>query len=212
MNRWSDIPRRSDLLLQYLIDIQQAESFISGEAVNRLSSDLSIPAAQIKSVIEFYSFLHSRARGHFNILFSDNISDQMAGSRALLQQLCRQLGVEQGKLRADGRVTVDTTSCTGMSDQGPAMLVNNIPITRLDSQRVEQIAQCVEQDKPLAQWPEKFFEVHDNIRRADILLTENTQDGDALHALQEEGADKLLQRIDDSELRGRGGAGFKTAT
>ncbi|VAX13063.1 NAD-reducing [NiFe] hydrogenase HoxFUYH(E), subunit alpha (HoxF) [hydrothermal vent metagenome] len=212
MNRWSDVPSRSDLLLQYLIDIQQAESFISAEAIQRLSTDLSIPAAQIKSVIEFYSFLHTRARGHFNILFSDNISDQMAGSRALLQQLCQRLKLAPGEPRADGRVTIDTTSCTGMSDQGPAMLVNNIPITRLNRQRIEKIAECVEQDKALEQWPAEFFEVHDNIRRADILLTENTQDGDALHALREEGADKLLQRIDDSGLRGRGGAGFKTAT
>ncbi|MCW9014075.1 MAG: NAD(P)H-dependent oxidoreductase subunit E [Gammaproteobacteria bacterium] len=212
MNRWRDIPQRSDLLLQYLIDIQQRDSCISTESIQKLSTELAIPAAQIKSVIEFYSFLHTTPRGHFNILFSDNITDQMAGSRALMRQLCQQLNVRQGDPRADGRVTVDTTSCTGMCDQGPALLINNFPITRLDSKRIELIAQLIEQDTPLEQWPAEFFEINDNVHRADILLTHNTEDGDALRALLEEGAETLLQRIGDAELRGRGGAGFKTAT
>jgi len=212
MNRWSDVPLRSDLLLQYLIDIQHTHSFISTSAIQSLSHDLSIPAAQINSVIQFYSFLHSSPRGHFNILFSDNITDQIAGSRVLFQQLCQLLHVEAGQPRDDGRVTVDTTSCTGMCDQGPALLVNNIPITSLDSERIEQIAKLVEQDTQLDLWPATFFEVNDNIRRSDILLSHNTQDGDALRTLLEDGADNLLQRMDDSELRGRGGASFKTAT
>ncbi|MFW2373103.1 MAG: NAD(P)H-dependent oxidoreductase subunit E [Gammaproteobacteria bacterium] len=211
LNRWDKRPRREDLLLQYLFEIQQAESCISDTAIQQLSTEFAIACSEIAGVIDFYSFLHRSPRGRFSILFSDNITDQMADSRPLLQQLCQQLNISQGQVRADGRVSIDTTSCTGMCDQGPALLVNNFPVTRLDSPRIDHIAELIEQDRPLHQWPAEFFEVQDNIRRADILLTQNTQDGDALKALQEEGADTLLQRIADSELRGRGGASFKTA-
>ncbi len=212
LNRWDKVAVRSDLLLQYLIEIQQLESYIPAAEIQNLSQQLNLPIAQINSVIEFYSFLHTTPRGQFSILFSNNITDQFAGNQLLLQQLCDRLQVIPGQPRADGRVTIDTTSCTGMCDQGPALLVNQQPITQLDSTRIDQIADLIESRTELTDWPADFFNVDDNIRRADILLTHNTQDGDALRALLDEGAEVLLQRLADAELRGRGGAGFKTAT
>ncbi len=212
LNRWDKVAVRSDLLLQYLIEIQQLESYIPAAEIQNLSQQLNLPIAQINSVIEFYSFLHTTPRGQFSVLFSNNITDQFAGNQLLLQQLCDRLQVIPGQPRADGRVTIDTTSCTGMCDQGPALLVNQQPIAQLDSTRIDQIADLIESRTELTDWPANFFNVDDNIRRADILLTHNTQDGDALRALLDEGAEVLLQRLADAELRGRGGAGFKTAT
>ncbi len=53
----------------------------------------------------------------------------------LLEHMCGQLWVERGKTSEDGLVSIDTTSCTGMCDQGPALLVNNLAITRLTRKR-----------------------------------------------------------------------------
>ncbi|HUT41834.1 MAG TPA: NAD(P)H-dependent oxidoreductase subunit E, partial [Gammaproteobacteria bacterium] len=199
-------------LLQYLYEIQYRYSCIPARAVEQLAVRLDMPPARITGVIDYYSFLHTTPRGEFDILFSDNITDHMLGSRELLQRLCERLGVGKGIPRGDGRVTIDTTSCTGICDQGPAMLVNGWTVARLDAARIDTIAGLVEAATPVADWPAEFFQVTDNIQRRDRLLTDTISEGAALQALSLQGADRLLDDLERSGLRGRGGAGFRTAT
>ena len=201
---------RPDHLLQYLYEIQYRYSFISDEAIIRLADKLSMTESQIRGVVGFYSFLHTTPRGRYDILVSDSITDHMLGSRELLSSLCKKLAVGLGQPRADGRVTVDTTSCTGMCEQGPAMLVNGWTITRLDQRRIDSIVDLIEAETAVEQWPKEFFEVEDNIQRRDILLSDDSANGNALRALIEQGSEQMLEQIEASGLRGRGGAGFKT--
>ena len=201
---------RADHLLQYLYEIQYAYSCIPPQAIRILAEKLSLTESYIQSVIGFYSFLHESARGSYDILLSDSITDHMLGSRQLLDTLCERLGIKPGQPRADGRVSVDTTSCTGMCEQGPAMLVNGWTVTRLDHDRIDAIAELIESNTAIEQWPQEFFQVDDNIQRRDILLSDDSVDGEALKALIEQGDEAMLQQIESSGLRGRGGAGFKT--
>jgi [NiFe] hydrogenase diaphorase moiety large subunit len=201
-------------LLQYLCQIQHRLSFIPGDAITQLAAMLQMPESEIRGVIGFYSFLHEQPRGDYDILLSDSITDHLLGSRTLLQQLCNRLGVEAGVPRVDGRVTVDTTSCTGICDQGPAMLVNGQVVSRLSVSRIDQLCRLIEAGTGVAQWPAEFFLVADNIRRRDLLLADETAtaspDGSALRALLETGGAAILDAIEKSGLRGRGGAGFRT--
>ena len=202
-------------LLQYLVRIQHRLSYIPGEATTQLATLLQLPESEIRGVIGFYTFLHEQERGDYDILLSDSITDHMLGSRTLLQQLCNRLGVTAGVPRADGRVTVDTTSCTGICDQGPALLVNGQVVSQLSDKRIEHICRLIEAGTGVSQWPAEFFQVEDNIRRRDLLLSDETAtaspDGSALRALLEHGDAAMLDAIEKSALRGRGGAGFRTA-
>lgn len=199
-------------LLQYLCTIQQHFSYIPEDAIEQLASSLNIPATQISGVIEFYAFLHSKARGDFDIYFSDSITDHMLGSLSLLNSLCKKLKVEAGETRADGRVTIDTTSCTGICDQGPALLVNGMVTSRLNKERIETIAELIEAGIPISDWPTAYFEVNDNIQRSDILLTDKIINGSVIDTLIKDGSDAVLKKIELSGLRGRGGAGFSTSS
>jgi [NiFe] hydrogenase diaphorase moiety large subunit len=199
-------------LLQYLGEIQYRYSCIPARAIELLAARLALPPTRITGVIDYYSFLHTTPRGEFDVLFSDSITDHMLGSRELLQQLCERLGVGKGIPRADGRVTIDTASCTGICDQGPAILVNGWTVAGLDAARIDALADLIESATPVAEWPAEFFRVTDNIRRSDRLLTDTISDGTALQALSRLGADSMLALVEHSGLRGRGGAGFRTAT
>lgn len=203
--------RDPELLLQHLIAVQRCFSFVPEEAVAALADALGVTRTQIRAAVDFYAFLHERPRGGFDILVSDNITDRMLGNQRLLRLLCERLGVEPGVSRADGRVTVDLTSCTGMCDQGPAALVNGQALTRLDPGRIDHVADLVEEDTPLERWPGEYFRVEDNIRRAGLLLSEAETDGTSLRSLLAKGADAALAEVERSGLRGRGGAGFTTA-
>jgi len=203
--------RRPDLVLQHLIALQQKFSFIPEEGIARLVGAVDVTRAQVLAAVDFYAFLHLTPRGGYDILFSDNITDRMLGNQRLLQQLCDQLGADLGEPRADGRVTVDYTSCTGMCDQAPALLVNGFAITRLDEARIRRIAALVDTRVPLQHWPQEFFAVSNNVHRPGLLLQDIEATDAGLAELLDRGPDPTLAEIERAGLRGRGGAGFTTA-
>jgi [NiFe] hydrogenase diaphorase moiety large subunit len=198
-------------LLQILRELQAQHGWLPRQALADLAAGLGLTLAQVQGVAGFYRFLHTRPVGEYRILFSDNVTDRMLGSGALMADLCRRLGVAPGRVGEDGLVSVDRCSCTGLCDQGPALLVNHHQvITRLDAGRVARLAQLVRGRVPVAQWPAEWFEVQDQIRRADVLLAEPPAAGAALAAAVARTAGAMLAEIQQSNLRGRGGAGFAT--
>ncbi len=197
-------------LLQILREVQERLGFIPPSAVSLIAAKLGIPRARVESVASFYSFLHLKPQGEYRVLFSDNITDRMLGSSELMQQMCQQLWVEPGKVSEDGLVSIGPTSCTGMCDQGPALLVNGRAITKLTHQRVQEIGQLIRNRTPLADWPADFFHVEDNIRRSGLLLGNALVPGELLRAALAQGAQHIVESVKASALRGRGGAGFPT--
>ena len=198
-------------VLQHLIALQQQFSFVPKAGIDLLVQAIDVTRAQVLAAVDFYAFLDLSPRGDFDIRLSDNITDRMLGSQTLMSQLCGQLGVEPGQRRGDGRVTLDVTSCTGMCDQGPALLVNGLAVTRLDVPRCRQIVDLVNQCVPLPHWPQELFAVSNNVYRADLLLSDLDCRDAGLAALRETGTDAVLAEVERAGLRGRGGAGFTTA-
>ena len=198
-------------LLQVLREIQSHHHYISKDAIEQLTELLGIPRTHITSVVEFYGFLHLEPQGEYEVLLSDSITDQMLGKQSIMDYLAESLGVGIGQVRSDERVSLNNTSCTGMCDQGPAGLINGRAITNLSLERVNAIVELIEKQIPLSEWPEYFFQVEDNILKAGLLLNEPTQPGAGLKTAFERGLNETLEEIEKSGLRGRGGAGFKTA-
>lgn len=182
-------------LLQILNGIQEQYHHIPQTAIDLLAPKLSVSPAHIISLIEFYNFLSLTPLGDYTILISDSITDQMLGNRGIIKQLCVQLGVELGKPREDGRVSVNTTSCTGMCDQGPAGLVNGFPLTSLDSQRIAEIVPLIEAATPITEWPEHLFTVDTNVQQRGMLLESDYTQGEAIRATFKRGRAKTLDEL-----------------
>ncbi len=197
----------SDHLLHRLFDIQQKFRHIPQQAVSDLAADLNLPISQVEAVVDFYSFFHHTARGRFDVLFSNCTS---CGDMDMMHSLCKQLGVSPGVTRADGAISITTTSCIGMCDQGPALLVNGRTLTRITKLRLEQIAGQIEAGTPLDEWPVEWFRVHNHVHKNGLLLGTPFETGSGLRALIAAGPEAMLEEIVTSGLRGRGGAGFST--
>ena len=195
-------------LLSILRDIQSEYRYISKPAIEILAEKLKIERTQIISVIEFYSFFHLEPRAQYDILLSDSITDLMAGKKSLMCYFSEQLD----KQAIDQQLaTINNTSCTGMCDQGPAALVNGYALTRINKQRIDQIVKLIKDQTAITEWPSEFFKVTDNIHKPGLLLKSEIQPGEALQSLFTHGIENTLEKINFSDLRGRGGAGFSTA-
>jgi [NiFe] hydrogenase diaphorase moiety large subunit len=231
--------RQPERLLQILIEVQEALHCVPREIQDHLSRELfGRSSVGVQGVLSFYSFLSEAYQGEYVVRFANNIIEQMQGSHELAEYLCSRLGVKLGRVRSDGRVSVDFTSCIGLSDQGPSALVNGQPVTHLDRERIDAMASLISARKPLGEWPQAFFQVEESIRRSDVCFRRAIEPGSALRACLdrarelssipageelsanpseitrtelEHAARETLKEMYRSDLRGRGGAGFKAA-
>jgi [NiFe] hydrogenase diaphorase moiety large subunit len=209
MARWGHDPHA---LVQVLRETQALTHWLPRDLLSHIGAALGLTKAHVEGVASFYRFFHLQPVGRVRVLFSDNITDRMADSEALLARLCERLGVAAGEVDAQGRFSVDRCSCTGLCDQGPALLVNHHQVvTRLDAERVDQLAELLLADVPPEDWPADWFQVDDQIRRADVLLRGLPAVAPRLPTVLAREPAGLLDEIERSGLRGRGGAGFPTA-
>ncbi len=200
-------------LVQILREVQAQRLWLSRDTLRQIASGLKLSLAHVEGVAGFYRFFYSQPVGQYRVLFSDNITDRMLGSAELLRHLCHVLKVAPNTMRADGRVSVTTTSCTGLCDQGPAALINQHQlVTRLSRGRVEHMAALIEAQVPVGQWPKEWSQVDDQIRRADIKLGPQPAPGQGIAAALARGPQGMLDDIKRAKLRGRGGAGYATGT
>ena len=197
-------------LMQILREVQEQLGWLSPPTLTHIAHAVGWPRARVEGTADFYSFFHTQPLGRYRVLWSDNITDRMLGNADLMAAMCKKLWLEPGRVSEDGLVSVDTTSCTGMCDQGPAVLVNYRAITRMTPSRVGEMVGLIRNETPVAEWPAEWFAVEDNIRRKDILLAHDLAPGQALAAALQRGAEPMLAAIKAARLRGRGGAGFAT--
>ncbi len=220
-------------LVQILREIQEQLNWLSPATLTRVAEGIGWPRAMVSGTASFYSFFHTRPRGKYCVLWSDNITDRMLGNAELMDAMCKKLWLEPGRVSEDGLISVNTTSCTGMCDQGPALLVNYRAVTGMTPARLGEMVGLIREQKPVAEWPAEWFQVDDNVRRAGILLGGDFVPGSALKAalarttayateasnvrsVKESlpagmaGPLAMLDEMGKSRLRGRGGAGFST--
>ena len=200
-------------LVQILRETQSQTAWLPRELLGVIAGKLGLTLAHVQGVAGFYRFFHTQPVGAFRVLFSDNITDRLLGSEALLQDLCQRLQVKPNQMRADGRVSVATTSCTGLCEQGPAALINHQQVvTRLTPERIEQMAALIEQQVAPGLWPAEWSRVEDSIRLADVKLGHQPAPGQGIAAAIARGPQGMLDDLKRAKLRGRGGAGYATAT
>jgi [NiFe] hydrogenase diaphorase moiety large subunit len=196
-------------LMAELRAVQDQLGHLPAAALDRIARDRKLSRAEIEATATFYHLLHRAPHGACEVLFSDNIVDHMAGKAELMGRFCEALQVQPGKVSEDGLVYVDSTSDIGLADQAPGALVNGLLVPALDGSRLDLLASLIRGRQPLARWPATLFEVPGNVRKGGPLVGEPFQPGAALaRAL---GPEAILAELQAANLRGRGGAGYKTA-
>ncbi len=191
-------------LVQILREVAAAHGHVPAAAITAVAAGLSLPRARVEGVAGFYAFLGTRPAGRYRVWFSDNVTDRMAGSDDLRARLA-------AALAGDPEVTIDVTGCTGLCDQGPAMLVNGRPIGRLDPAKIGAIGALIAGRVPVDQWPGEWFAVASRVLRRGPLFDAGIPSGAAVERASTLGPAATLAELERSGLRGRGGAGFPTA-
>lgn len=208
--------RKRDALLPVLWEFQTTFGFIDAEMVHAISHTLHVPEADIYGVIGFYSLFHAEPTGETLIRVCTDPSCGLAGADAILHELCDELGVQHGEMTADGRYTVEHTTCLGLCEHAPAAMMSYRGIGEVCVGKVASASELVEtfavtnygavvEGEPLV--------LLDGMPSDRAQTLEEYGHYAALeHALKELSPEAVIEAVEKSGLIGRGGAAFPTGS
>jgi formate dehydrogenase len=202
-----DRPRRRDLLIEYLHLIQDRYRCLSAAHLVALADELRMAMAEVYEVATFYHHFDVVKEGGtppppITVRVCDSIACELAGAHALLERLPAMLGTHVRVLHAP---------CVGRCEAAPVAVVGQNPIPHATADRVAQTVQAGHVTHP------RPDEAHMHPHFEDV--TPGHIDYDAYRAAGgytlaascmkgERTASDVIALMEDSGLRGLGGAGF----
>jgi NADH:ubiquinone oxidoreductase subunit E len=135
-------------LMAILHELQSKYAKIPQDHMQVLASMLNIHAVEVQDVATFYHFYNTKAKGKHIIRMCQTMPCEMAEAKKVAEAFEKELGIKFGETTKDGMFTLEWTSCLGMCDQGPAILVNYKPYTKVTAEEVKTIIKtCKEEAK-----------------------------------------------------------------
>jgi [NiFe] hydrogenase diaphorase moiety large subunit len=208
-------------LMDILLGVQAQAGCVASETMDEIAKNLSINRVEVESAATFYAFFSTKPRGRFVIRLCNDIIDRICGMDRIAEAFRAELGIEFGQTTPDGLFSLEYTPCIGMSDQAPALLINDRVVTRVSTDRVREIVQTLRATKNVEQLkltmgdgnnshPLVRSMVVNNLRERGAVVFAPATPGVALQRALSEQPVELIKIIKASRLRGRGGAGFPT--
>ncbi|MEJ0079046.1 MAG: NAD(P)H-dependent oxidoreductase subunit E [Alphaproteobacteria bacterium] len=190
-----DKPRRRDLLIEHLHLIQDRYGHLSAAHLAALAAEMKLAQTEVYEVATFYAHFDVVKEGEappppVTVRVCDSLSCAMAGAETLLTDLPAKLGPSVRVVRAP---------CMGACDRAPVAAVGHVQVMKATEDSVTTAAR-----KSAHAHPHKPQVGFDAYRAAggyklleDCLADRRTRED-------------TIKAVDDSGLRGLGGAGFPT--
>ena len=208
-------------MLDILREVQDRYRCIAPSTMDYIATATGLTRIAVEGVASFYSFLSLTPKGRVTIRLCDDIVDRFSGLSGVIEAFEAVLGIKVGQTSADGAFSLEVTPCIGMCDQAPAAMINDIVLTKLTAESARSAAEALKAGKSPEHVVSERFEgltpheraltmVDNNIRHAgEVLLGPVPPDAGLARAVALAPA-QIINAIEDSGLRGCGGAGFAT--
>ncbi len=132
-----------DSLIPILQEVQNAEGYVSRDAVERIGAHLKLPASKIYGVATFYNQFRFEKLGRFHIQICRGTACHVKGSAAVCDALCRQLAIQPGQTSRDGLFSLEVVACLGACGLAPVISINGEFHGRLSPESIAQLlADC----------------------------------------------------------------------
>ncbi|MDP2399567.1 MAG: NAD(P)H-dependent oxidoreductase subunit E [Burkholderiales bacterium] len=186
-------PRRRDLLIENLHLIQDRYGHISAAHIVALAREMKLAMTEVYEVATFYHHFDvvregDKAPPALTVRVCDSLSCEMSGANELIQGLKKALG--------EG-VRVIPAPCVGRCDQAPVAVVGQNPVTQASVDKVKPLVSSKKTQCAVGQYI-NYAEYRRN-GGYDLAFECLTGSRDA---------ESLIKTMENSGLRGLGGAGF----
>ena len=188
-----DRPRDRDLLIEHLHLVQDTYGSLGAAHLQALAVEMRLAMAEVYEVASFYAHFDLVLDGEtpppaITVRVCDSLSCVLGGAEALLDSLPGKLGAQVRVVRAP---------CMGRCDTAPVAEVGHRHVDHADA---ESVAATVLSNRHHPEVPE-HIRFDEYVKNGGYTLLRNCIDGTR-------SVDDVIAAMEDSRLRGLGGAGF----
>ena len=186
-------PRRADLLIEHLHRLQDRYGQLSAAHLAALAQEMKLAQAEVFEVATFYHHFDVVREGEasppaLTVRVCASLSCELAGAKDLLARLPAILGAD---------VRVIPAPCVGRCEQAPVVVVGQNPVAQATTDSVRMLAAAGQSTCAVATYTDYAAYRKDG---GYALLADC--------AAGKRERDAIIKTLEDSALRGLGGAGF----
>ncbi|MGE5638857.1 MAG: NAD(P)H-dependent oxidoreductase subunit E, partial [Clostridia bacterium] len=188
-----DAPRRADLLIEHLHKINDRYGHLSAKHLAALAKEMRLAYAEVYEVATFYHHFEVVKEGQdappaITVRVCDSIGCELAGSESLFKSLSSTLGKD---------VRVVKAPCVGRCESAPVAVVHQNAVLQATPEKVQKAVQ----QKNLKCEETKYIGFEEYKKQGGYKLAADCYSGKRMR-------DEITKIMEDSGLRGLGGAGF----
>ncbi len=111
-------------LLPIIHRFQEAEGYVSPQAMQVSAELLNLPLAVVESTVSFYTLFFRKPVGKYMLQVCRNLSCALNGAEEIMAQFRERLGVGHLETTDDGLFSYEEVECLAACDKAPCMQVN----------------------------------------------------------------------------------------
>jgi len=187
------MPRQRDLLIEYLHRIQDHYHCISSQHIRALASELKLATAEIFEVATFYHHFDVIAENEIpppplTVRVCESLTCEMFGARQLLTEL---------KGKSNDNIRIQAVPCVGRCAGAPVAIVGTHPVEKATCSLVHNAMENGHTDIAVSE----YIDYRKYCQQGGYQVYQQCLDGDFK-------VEDVIRILEDSNLRGLGGAGF----
>lgn len=130
---------KHESLLNALHALQEADGYVTAEAIEVLAEEFCSTPAGIYDSASFYSMIRFAPANTVTIQICQSAPCHVAGAAEVIQALETALGIRMGEATADGRYKLEYTECLGQCQASPSLLINGGLHTGMNAEKVREL-------------------------------------------------------------------------
>ncbi len=146
-SKMREYPTRRSFLVPMLLYTQDELGYLSDEAIRYVAEKVDLTELEVRNVISYYSMLHTKPSGKYNVQVCRNISCMLRGADEVIAHTKQKLGIEEKQTTADGLFSFEQVECIGACSWAPAMQVNYDFYENLTPEKVDEILGRLKSEK-----------------------------------------------------------------
>jgi NADH:ubiquinone oxidoreductase subunit E len=136
-----------DALIPILQEVQEAQGYLSKEAVVRIGQHLALPASKIYGVATFYNQFRFLPKGKHHFMVCRGTACHVKGSLKGLEMVQKLLKLKPGQTSRDKLFSLEVVACMGACGLAPVVNLNGEFYAKVTPKRLARIvAECRERE------------------------------------------------------------------
>jgi len=136
---FSQYSGRRDELIPLLQEVQEQFRYLPPEAMQRIARFLRMPESTVFGVASFYAQFRFTPIGKNQVMVCRGTACHVRGAPQILEEVKRQLGIEEGETTPNLEYSLETVACIGCCALAPCFRINGKVEAKATPKRVKEV-------------------------------------------------------------------------